>query len=105
MTTATDTAAAVESADTPSPSLLGRIFNRWQIKLAVTIIVILWVIPTLGLLITSFRVSADINASGWWTVFTNIGSNEWTLSNYTTVLDRSGFGNAFLNSLVLYLFL
>ncbi|MEA3511141.1 MAG: carbohydrate ABC transporter permease, partial [Actinomycetota bacterium] len=47
----------------------------------------------------SFRLSADINTSGWWTVFTNLGSNEWTLSNYTEVLDRAGFGNAFLNSL------
>jgi len=96
------TATAERTAEvytTPRPSIWARIFDRWQVKLAVTIIVILWVIPTLGLFITSFRVSDAINTSGWWTVFTNIGENEWTLSNYTEVLDRAGFGNAFLNSL------
>jgi alpha-glucoside transport system permease protein len=29
----------------------------------------LWIIPTLGVLITSFRDSKDIFSSGWWTVF------------------------------------
>jgi alpha-glucoside transport system permease protein len=82
-----------------NPSLLSRIFSRWQVKLAVTIIVIVWLIPTLGLLITSFRPSDAINSSGWWTVFPDIWNNTWTLSNYTDVLDRAGFGNAFLNSL------
>jgi alpha-glucoside transport system permease protein len=94
------------TAETPTdvlvpkkPSFWSRFFNNWQVKLAVTIIVILWVIPTLGLLITSFRVTDAINATGWWTVFPDVWNEEWTMSNYTTVLDRDGFGNAFLNSL------
>jgi alpha-glucoside transport system permease protein len=40
-----------------------------------------------------------VNATGWWTVFTNWGTNEWTFENYSTVLSSEGFGNAFLNSL------
>lgn len=83
----------------PKPSFWSRFFSHWQIKLAILIIVILWIIPALGLLITSFRPSELINTTGWWTVFTNLGDNEWTMSNYTTVLNRNGFGNAFLNSL------
>jgi alpha-glucoside transport system permease protein len=31
--------------------------------------ILLWVVPTLGLLITSLRPVQDINSSGWWTVF------------------------------------
>jgi alpha-glucoside transport system permease protein len=81
------------------PSLLSRIFTRWPIKLALLLIVILWVIPTLGVLISSFRPAALVNADGWWTVFTNPGANEWTFENYRTVLNAEGFGNAFLNSL------
>lgn len=30
---------------------------------------LLWLIPSLGLLITSFRPVQDINESGWWTIF------------------------------------
>ena len=33
------------------------------------IICLLWTIPTLGLLISSFRDRLDINTTGWWTVF------------------------------------
>ena len=33
------------------------------------LIAILWTIPTVGLLITSFRPASDIRTSGWWTVW------------------------------------
>lgn len=81
------------------PSILARIFDRWLIKLAILAIVIIWVIPTLGVLISSFRPGGLVNATGWWTVFTNLGNNEWTFENYDAVLNSEGFGNAFLNSL------
>ena len=31
---------------------------------------LLWLIPTLGILVTSFRTLDAVNSSGWWTVFT-----------------------------------
>lgn len=77
----------------------GRVFHLWPVKLVVLIIVIVWVIPTLGVLVSSFRTPDAVNASGWWTVFANLGSNEWTLENYSNVLTSEGFGNSFLNSL------
>ncbi len=76
-----------------------KLTDRWVIKLAILIIVILWIVPTLGVLISSFRPAALVNANGWWTVFTNWSSNEWTFENYSNVLSAEGFGNAFLNSL------
>ena len=33
----------------------------------VTLLVVLWTIPTLGLLATSFRTRDDAASSGWWT--------------------------------------
>jgi alpha-glucoside transport system permease protein len=82
------------------PGLISRFFDRWPVKLSVTIIVILWLVPTVGLLVTSFRPTDLINATGWWTAFAHLFDGaQWTLDNYSEVLSRQGFGNAFLNSL------
>lgn len=79
---------------------IGRLLERWPVKLVLLVIVIIWMIPTIGLLVTSFRPTDSINATGWWTAFGNLfDSAEWTFQNYRDVLTRQGFGNAFLNSL------
>ncbi len=90
---------AVAAAPKKEMTLWQRITDRWIVKLSILVIVIVWIIPTLGVLISSFRPASAVNANGWWTVFTNLGSNEWTLANYESVLSAEGFGNAFLNSL------
>ena len=64
------------------------------------IIVLLWLIPTLGVLFTSFRPENLVDTSGWWTALAHpFRAAEWTLENYRLALDGGGFGNAFLNSL------
>lgn len=75
--------------------------KRLLLNFAVIIIVLLWTIPTLGLLISSFRPRADINVSGWWTALaTFYRTNQWTLFNYQYVLTSDGMGSAYLNSLI-----
>lgn len=69
----------------------------WATKGVLVLVCFLWLVPTLGLLITSFRTQSVANSSGWWTVITTPFSH-WTLENYALVLGREGFGNAFLNS-------
>ena len=77
----------------------GRISRKALIYVAISIITITWVLPTLGLLINSFRNPQDIRTSGWWTVLGEVlDPSTWTLQNYQVVLDE-GFGNAFLNTL------
>lgn len=39
------------------------------INLILIVICIIWLIPVIGLLITSFRNSQDIFSTGWWTIF------------------------------------
>jgi alpha-glucoside transport system permease protein len=75
------------------------VFDHWLVKVVVIGIALMWLTPSLGLLVTSFRPELDISSSGWWTVFANLGSNEWTVSNYQRVIEADGMGNAFLNSL------
>jgi alpha-glucoside transport system permease protein len=64
-------------------------------------ICLLWSIPTLGLLVTSVRNPAEINTTGWWEALLNpFRENQWTLSNYQSVIASEGMLSAFINSLV-----
>lgn len=84
---------------TGQPGFFKRLWDRWPIKVAIIVIVVLWIIPTAGLLLSSFRIKAISEAEGWWTVFARpFELSQWTLDHYTNVLDARGFGNAFLNS-------
>ena len=60
----------------------------------------LWLIPTVGVLVTSFRPEELVDTTGWWTALGHpFRTSEWTLENYREALDAGGFQNAFLNSL------
>lgn len=67
----------------------------------VTILCLLWFVPTFGLFISSFRSEDLVKSTGWWEVFTDpFDFSQWTLQNYREVLDASGMSTAFLNSFV-----
>ena len=61
------------------------------------VIVLVWLVPSLGLLITSFRSREAISASGWWA----FSPGQLTLANYAHVLDAQGMGQAFWNSFLI----
>jgi len=72
----------------------------WFIRITIIAIVVVWLIPTLGVLITSFRPESLVESSGWWTVLAHpFRTAEWTIENYRLALTGQGFGNAFMNSL------
>jgi alpha-glucoside transport system permease protein len=72
----------------------------WFTRITIIVVVVLWMIPVAGVLITSFRSSDLANTTGWWSAIVHpFRDGEWTLENYRTVLNAQGFNNAFLNSI------
>jgi alpha-glucoside transport system permease protein len=71
----------------------------WFVRITIAVIVALWLVPTLGVLVTSFRPEEVVNTTGWWTAIGHVfDPAQWTLENYRQTLDAQGFENAFLNS-------
>ncbi len=84
-----------------APSKIGSTRGQWLVRISVLALCLLWTIPTLGLLISSFRERGEIQASGWWTVFASpLEFSQWTMENYGEVLFEAGMADAFINSLV-----
>lgn len=68
--------------------------NRTVIHVFLGLIGLIWLVPTLGLLVTSFRPRADIQSTGWW----DLSNLHLTLDNYRQVLEAQGMFQAFLNT-------
>lgn len=73
-----------------------RFLGRAPVHIALITLAVIWLVPTLGLAVTSFRPRPDISSTGWWDVVKDPG---FTLDNYGAVLNAAGMGHAFLNSL------
>jgi alpha-glucoside transport system permease protein len=69
------------------------------LHIALILLTVIWVVPTLGLLISSFRPGFLLSQSGWWTALAP--PFKFTLANYREVLDSYSIGTAFLNSLMI----
>jgi alpha-glucoside transport system permease protein len=93
----------VESAAPSKPKTTSgtkRTGGVWFVRITIIIVVLLWLIPVLGVLVTSFRSEELANQTGWWEAITDpFAEGQWTLDNYEQALDTGGFQNAFLNSL------
>ena len=88
-------------------------FAQWmkKIKAGTTLFLVflvgIWSIPTVGLIITSFRAKDEAAASGWWEAVFSPFTQNWSLDAYKHVLglgemtsNATGMGEAFINTLV-----
>jgi alpha-glucoside transport system permease protein len=58
-----------------------------------------WLLPTIGLLITSLREKTEAQRTGWWDVLLNPFSQNWDISSYSTVLTEKNLGTSFISSM------
>jgi len=84
----------------PKSGILGVNQAGWFTRITILLVVLLWLIPTMGVLITSFRPVHLVETTGWWTALAHpFQAGAWTVQNYRDALDTGGFQNAFLNTL------
>jgi alpha-glucoside transport system permease protein len=89
------TAAATKALSRRSSPRRG----RFVLNLVVVALMIIWAVPTVGLLISSFRPQSVLSSSGWWTAFAP--PYHFTIANYNDVFHQVGIGQAFVNSLLI----
>lgn len=73
---------------------------KWLVHITLIILAVIWLVPSVGLLITSFRPLESISSSGWWTAFSPA---RFTVENYEYVLTAQGMGDSFVNSFIITL--
>ena len=84
-------------AQTRSERLV-RLLTRTPLHIALVGIALVWLVPTVGLALTSFRKPPAIASSGWWHSLTQW---DWTLHNYSSVINATGMGHAWVNSVII----
>lgn len=79
--------------------LLRRVSAKLKLgpTIALLILVVIWSIPTLGLLITSLRRRSDAEVSPWWDAILNPLSTVWSTEAYENAL-QSGMLDALVNT-------
>ena len=82
------------------PTTVGARRSGWGVRITIIVIVLLWLLPVAGVLVTSFRSAGLANTSGWWEALGDpFKPGQWTIENYREALDSGGFQSSFLNSL------
>ncbi|HEU5244518.1 MAG TPA: carbohydrate ABC transporter permease [Gaiellaceae bacterium] len=90
-------AAVAESVRVPPPrestaAKIGRAVAKTPLQILLVVIGLLWLVPTIGLFITSLMPATEITSRGWWTVFAH--PSVATFSNYSTLFHTAGLTGA-----------
>lgn len=95
------------TAPRPPPKTLGaqlvQVVSKGGVHILLIGVALLWLVPSVGLFVTSLRTRAASSQSGWWKAFTDFDVN---LANYDTVLSAGdlpppGFAKNFVNTFII----
>ncbi|MFF1644771.1 carbohydrate ABC transporter permease [Streptomyces sp. NPDC058240] len=105
MTTASTTATSTTAEDIPvkaERSLGARLAARaggGAMRIFLVLVGLFWLMPTIGLLLSSLRGADDIAATGWWKVFT--APSQLTFDNYSRLLDNPTITHSLLSTVMI----
>ncbi|MCZ2523423.1 carbohydrate ABC transporter permease [Streptomyces sp. HB2AG] len=69
------------------------------VRAVLLVVALFWLMPTVGLLLSSLRDSTDIASSGWWEVFTEPA--QLTVSNYAGLMANDAVTGSLLNTVLI----
>jgi alpha-glucoside transport system permease protein len=90
-------AAAAPALEVPSPhdttaARVLRALAKTPVNLALAVIGALWLVPTVGLFLTSILPASELASKGWWQIFSKPSVATW--SNYDALFHNSGLIDA-----------
>ncbi|MFJ9627494.1 carbohydrate ABC transporter permease [Streptomyces sp. NPDC101175] len=69
------------------------------VRVFLIVVGLFWLVPTIGLLLSSLRSPEDMNASGWWKVFSQ--PSQLTFHSYRTLLENSDITSSLWNTVLI----
>jgi alpha-glucoside transport system permease protein len=73
-----------------------RVAGKAPVHLILVLVALLWLVPTLGLFLTSLFSPTDVNSLGWWEIFSK--PSLATFQNYQEVWDNPAIHSAFFTT-------
>ncbi|MBP5939271.1 carbohydrate ABC transporter permease [Streptomyces sp. LBUM 1476] len=73
--------------------------NSGAVRVFLIVVGLFWLVPTVGLLLSSLRAPEEMSASGWWKVFAE--PSQLTFSSYKKLLENSDITNSILNTVLI----
>ncbi|MFD8422634.1 carbohydrate ABC transporter permease [Streptomyces sp. NPDC059466] len=97
--TKTTPVTAREKARTSLGSRLASGVSGGIVRVFLLLVGLFWLVPTIGLLLSSLRRPEDMSASGWWKVFSE--PSQLTVDSYQKLLENSDITNSLLNTVLI----
>ncbi|MFC7261180.1 carbohydrate ABC transporter permease [Streptomyces lutosisoli] len=69
------------------------------VRVFLLLVGLFWLVPTIGLLVSSLRKPQDMSASGWWKVFSE--PSQLTVDSYQKLLENSDITNSLVNTVLI----
>ncbi|MEV5339841.1 carbohydrate ABC transporter permease [Streptomyces sp. NPDC052676] len=91
-----------EPAAPPRQSLGARLVEKLSggaVRVFLIVVGLFWLVPTIGLLLSSLRSPREMNESGWWTVFTEPA--QLTVDSYERLLENGDITDSLVNTVLI----